>query len=68
MSLVLVEVRVLSPTPEYPSSEVWGIPLSGVFVNVEASTEALDRFARGAMLQTSLSPEIVDQLSPPIED
>jgi len=37
-------------------------------VNVEASTEALDRFTRGAILQTSLSPEIVDQLSPAIED
>jgi hypothetical protein len=37
-------------------------------VNVEASTEALDRLARGAMLQTSLSPEIVDQLSAAIED
>ena len=38
------------------------------FVNVEASMEALDRFEGGTILQTTLSPEIVEQLSAAVED
>jgi uncharacterized membrane protein len=38
------------------------------FVNVDASMEALDRFEGGTILQATLSPDIVDQLSAAVED
>ena len=38
------------------------------FINAEASMEALDRFEGGTILHTTLSPEIVEQLSAAVED
>lgn len=38
------------------------------FINTEASMEALDRFEGGTILHTTLSPEIVEQLSAAVED
>jgi uncharacterized membrane protein len=38
------------------------------FINTEASMEALDQFEGGTILHTTLSPEIVEQLSAAVED
>ena len=38
------------------------------FINTEASMEALDQFEGGTILHTTLSPEIVEQLSASVED